>query len=374
MKKYTTIVTAVILYSAIIVFGCDEEEMLPEIAEDTFWEVATPSSQQMDEAVLDNLASRIENFDNVYAFLLIRNGKIIHEQYHNGARRNTLLHTRSVTKRVTSALLGVAIEKSFIGQTNTLLSDHFPEILTPDINPAWRDIQLYHLVNMISGMDWVEQRDLKAFEDNFHNPLPFIFGRNILHEPATYFSYNSPGSHLLSYVIERSTQQSLDKFAEENLFGPLRVNGFKWQADGNDVENGGAGLELTARDMAKIGLLYLQNGRWNNQQVVAEQWVRASLDLPVDLDTLQGSYMPGATQEISQPGISFGNMWWTDDFQGELIHYGDGYGGQVLLIIPKFEIIVAMNRIHRVGAEENRQAFDEFFGEILPAVFESIIK
>lgn len=353
-------------------FGCGNKDVLPEIAKDTFWEIVTPSSQEMNEEVILELESLVSNFDNVLSFLMIRNGKIVHEQYYNGAKANTLLHIRSITKRVIASLVGIAIDKSHIESSATAITDFFPEAQESGVDPKWQEINVYHLLNMISGMDWIEATDLGQFDKNFDDPVSFIFWRNITKEPATYFSYNSPGTHLLSYIIARSSGQIIADFAQENLFEPLGINGFNWQSDGNNVENGGAGLELTARDLAKIGLLYLQNGTFLNKEVISEEWITESLHLPVNLDTLQGSYLPGSSVEISKPGRAMGNTWWTSTFQGEIIHYGDGYGGQVLLLIPKYDVIVVMNRIHTVDGEQNGFAFGEFFGQILPRILESV--
>ena len=339
--------------------------MLPEVDIDTFWESATPFSQQMDETVIDELASLVGSFDRVYSFLMIRNGKIIHEQYHNGAKQNTLLPVRSITKRITATLTGIAIDKSYIDSLLIPISNYFPEISNPGVDPDWNTVNVYHLLNMISGMDWMEEEDLTTYENNFEDPLNFIFNRNIKYQPATYYAYNSPGIHLLSYIIERASENKMGDFAESYLFEPLDIKGYHWQADGNDVKRGGAGLELTSRDLAKIGLLYLQHGRWKNQPIISEQWIHQCLKQPIDLDTLEGNH---------RPGLSIGHTWWTSRYQGEIIHYGDGYGGQILLMIPKYEILVVMNRFYEVSGEENERAFNEFFSQILPRVFNSVLE
>jgi CubicO group peptidase (beta-lactamase class C family) len=345
-------------------------------SEDNFWKVATPASQQMDENVIYGLGEMVKNLNNVKSFLVIRNGKIIHEQYLNGAGEDSLLNICSVTKRITSSLIGIAIDKKIITSKNTPISRYFPEISYMGADPKWNNITIYHLLNMISGMDWIEVNDLPAFEYTFNNPnpLPLTFSRSIVNQPGTIFSYNSPGVHLLSYVIERASKKSVTSFVNNNLFGPLKIKNFKWQADGNNVKNGGANLYLASRDLAKIGLLYLQNGMWMNQRVISKKWIDESLRTPVNLDTLQGSYLSTGPYLVSKPGMSMGNTWWTMNFMGETIHYGDGYGGQILLLIPKYNVIIVMNRLDNVSVNDNINAFNEFFNQVLPMVIVSINK
>src|SRR5687767_1654796 len=114
-----TLLALLCLFGLIFLSSCDEDpEPFREIPQDTFWEIATPSSQQMDEDALKELEATVSKLENVYSFLIIRNAKIVHEQYHNGAKSNTLLHTRSVTKRITATLVGIGIDQGHIDNTD----------------------------------------------------------------------------------------------------------------------------------------------------------------------------------------------------------------------------------------------------------------
>ena len=383
MKKLLTF-----LFIVSFSFSCSKENQLKvndaslEVKQlkcgttDNFWKVVTPSSQNMNENIIGGLGSLVGSLKNVKSFLIIRNGKIVHEQYLNGATQDSLLNICSITKRITSSLIGIAIDKKMISSINKPISGYFPEIAYVGADPQWNNITIYHLINMISGMNWIEVMDLPAFESTFNNPnpLPMTFSRNIVNQPGTIFSYNSPSVHLLSYVLERSTKKSVIDFANKNLFGPLKIQNFKWQADGNHVKNGAANLYLTARNLAKIGLLYLHDGMWQYQHVISKRWIDASLRTPINLDTLQGSYLATGPNMVSKPGMNMGNTWWTMNFMGETIHYGDGYGGQLLVLIPKYQIIVVMNRLDTVSIQDNIDAFGEFFSQVLPMVIASINK
>src|SRR5688572_5286571 len=106
----------VVLLVLSVFLGCDDEsnERLPEVPIDAFWEVSAPADQVMDARVLEELRAEVRDMANIYSFLIVRNGKIVHEQYDNGANKSTLLHIRSITKRITALLMGIGIDEGFI--------------------------------------------------------------------------------------------------------------------------------------------------------------------------------------------------------------------------------------------------------------------
>lgn len=365
MKKLHNIPSiAIALFAGLSLLCCESEEPFREVGIDNFWEVAEPDSQQMDAAALNELGSKVSAMEGVYSFLIIRNGKIVHEQYLNGANPRSLLHIRSITKRITATLTGIAIDQGHVDSVDIGIANFFPEITNSGAGQGWEGVSVYHLLNMVSGMDWVEETELNSYDNNRSDPLKFIFGKNITHIPGTYYSYNTPGTHLLSYIIERAYGGRVAPYAEVNLLYPLGIRGYRWEADGNGVKSGGAGLELTARDLAKIGLLYLQDGKWGEQQIVSEEWIHQCFDDVIALDNLEGDHLPG---------ISIGQTWWTREINGVRVHYGDGYGGQILMLIPQHEIVIVMNRSYRIEGGKNAAAFESFFSQILPGVLESVL-
>jgi len=348
-----------------VFLGCDDEnnKSLTEVPIDTFWEVSSPADQQMDAAVLEDLRVEVREMQNVYALLIVRNGKLVHEQYDNGATKNSLLHIRSITKRITAFLVGVGIDEGYIEGYQAPLTNFFPEIASAT-GVGWNEINLYHLLHMISGMDWDEDSDFADYENNQSHPLEYIFGRDIIHEPGTYFAYNTPSIDLLSYVIERSYGKKIEDFTEEKLFNPLGILQYEWEGAGNGVKRGGLGLQLTARDLAKIGLLHLQHGQWQGDQLVTSGWINLCFDDALPFDGIDG-YHPFYT--------AIGNTWWTREFDGIKIHYADGYGGQILMLIPEHDILIVMNRNYQVDGAQNNQAFSSFYDVVLPKVLESVM-
>lgn len=354
------------LVALAILSGCSDDniEPLPEVPLDTFWEVSSPSDQQMDAGKLDDLRDKVRDMPNVYSLVIVRNGKIVHEQYHNGANTNTLLHIRSITKRITSTMVGIGIDEGYIEGYQEPLMNFFPEISSAG-GEGWDQINIYQLLHMVSGMDWNEASDFGEYQNNQNQPLEYIFGRDIVHEPLTYFAYNTPGIDLLSYVVERTYGQQIDKLTEARLFDRLGILGYEWEAAGNGVKRGGLGLELTPRDLAKFGLLYAQSGTWQGDRIVGIGWMGSSFDNPLSLDGIDGDH---------PDGLSIGNTWWTKEFDGVKTHYADGYGGQMLMIIPEHNIVVVMNRLFNVTDAQNADAFEEYFDIVLPGVLDSVVE
>jgi CubicO group peptidase (beta-lactamase class C family) len=365
MKFLQAMSLKVVLIVLAVFLGCDDEgnEPLPEVPIDTFWEVSAPADQQLDAQVLEDLRDEVRDMPNVYSFLVVRNGKIVHEQYHNGAGMNTLLHIRSITKRVTAFLMGIAIDEGYVEGYEEPLTNFFPEIAT-STGEGWNEVNVYHLLHMISGMDWDEEDDFSDYEGHLSEPLSYIFGRDIVHEPGSYFAYNTPGIDLLSIVLKRAYNKALADLAQEKIFGPLGILGYEWQEISYGVERGGTGLELTTRDLAKIGLLHRQYGHWQSDQLVNSGWISLCFEDALSFDGIDGNHGAHA---------SIGNTWWTREFEGVTLHYADGYGGQMLMLIPEHNIIIVMNRNYDVSGAENAEAFTEFFDTVLHGVLESVL-
>jgi CubicO group peptidase (beta-lactamase class C family) len=169
-------------------------------------------------------------------------------------------------------------------------------------------------------------------------------------EPGEEFNYNDGGAHLISAILTKTTGQSALAYAHQNLFGPLGIDsdpdasiqfdpanrrrfeqaGFVWADDGRGNSIGAVGLKLTARDMAKLGYLYLQEGRWEGKQIVPRSYVQASTCEQVE--TGYGGY--GAA--------GYGYLWWTREVEGYRAFYASGYGGQYIYVIPELNLVAVI--------------------------------
>jgi CubicO group peptidase (beta-lactamase class C family) len=188
----------------------------------------------------------------------------------------------------------------------------------------------------------------------------FYLDRPMLGPPGKEFRYDSGGVILLSAMLKARTGMHAEEYASRFLFKPLGIEKWFWVRNTEGQTHTGGGLNLAARDAAKLGQLYLNKGRWGDIQVVPEAWVEASLKMHVDL-TVAG-----------QPPSGYGYLWWVwaPDYRGktgEYIFAARGRGGQYVIVVPEYGMVVAMCGDAKPGPESGKP-IEVFYDRILPAV------
>ena len=254
--------------------------------------------------------------------------------------RNTDLHTlQSVTKSVNSILLGIAFDLYPDFNVNTkvmpLFSDYAPEIQENRKN----DITIEDLLTMRAGLQWKEGEYTDLSDDCIAMEastdwITYVMDKPTDTIPGTHFKYNSGASVLLGKIVNIITGKKADQWAEEKLFGPLGITNYYWKkTPAGEIDTEG-GLYLRAEDLAKIGALYLNRGKWKNEQIVSEPWVEASIQ-PVVNEI--------APEKLTN--IGYGYQWWVPyHINGKTkIFLGNGYGGQLLMVAPEYDLIVLFN-------------------------------
>lgn len=294
----------------------------------------SPASEQgVDSALLHAAADTLERaHPNVFSLLVVRRGYVVAERYFRGASDSTYFQLRSATKSFTSALVGIALARKALRSVEQTLPEFFAEYFAAtEVDPRKRAISIRHLLTMKSGFRWDELRDGASWSPN-QDAAEFIMDLPLAERPGVRFNYNSGNSHLLSVIIGRSTRMSTLDFANANLFVPLGmpITPFHWQTDRQGRQGGGAGLELTARQMAKFGWLYLNGGCWEGKQVVPADWVR--------LSTRKWAQPP----DDKEPGYGYGYQWWLRSPSVHPMFYAAGYGGQYLFVLPDLDAVVVM--------------------------------
>jgi CubicO group peptidase (beta-lactamase class C family)/predicted GIY-YIG superfamily endonuclease len=308
----------------------------PAFAEPWRWERTTYAAEGADPTPFDQLKSRIEadRFRQVRGILVARDGKILFEEYFNGSDPELLIDIRSAGKSYTSALIGIAIDRGLIPGVEEKLLTYFPEYqATPD-DPK-RDITLRHVLMMSFGL---AEPDAEAehpwdWTDRFsQNWIPEVLALPMTFEPGSRWEYHSAAPSLLAPVLRRSTGMSVPEFAARYLFEPLDMTNYQWTffADGHAVTQGG--FWTRPRDMAKIGQLFLQGGRWNDRQIISEAWVEESTR----------AWLP------AYPRIEagYGYYWWREVFMvgGRRIEgfSAAGNGGNKIHVFPDLDLVVVL--------------------------------
>jgi CubicO group peptidase (beta-lactamase class C family) len=306
------------------------------------WSSADPGDVGIDEAALDDVDSRIAaEFPNVRSLLVARDGRLAFERYYGGAGANQVFEVYSVTKSVTSALLGIALADRKLESVDQRLVDFYPGYAN-DADPRVRRVTLKDLLTMRAGFSGEPI-------SSSSNWIRTLMTRPLEHEPGQVFSYDSGSSHLLSAVLTKVTGEQAAALARQRIFRPLGISGgWRWPDDGQGVSIGGDGLAMRARDLAKLGQLYLQDGRWNGKQIVPAAWVRRS------------------TQEhtsVGPPGQGYGYQWWVQDGPRGEAYAALGYGGQAIVVLPALDLVVVLTTVPR--GDTDVQALIRM---ILPAV------
>jgi CubicO group peptidase (beta-lactamase class C family) len=259
--------------------------------------------------------------------------------------RDMLHKIMSDTKSITSTCIGIAIDKGFIENVHQSIFDYLPE--HQHLNTDGKDkITIEHLLTMTSGLEWDEWsaslsstgNDIVGIWFSDEDPITFILQRPLKNEPGTSFTYSGGNMIVLGEIIKYATKMNIDEFSGKYLFQPLGIDYFYWY---NRFENGvieaAGGLELTPRGMAKIGVTFLNEGFWNGQQIISEQWVEKS-----------ATSFPGNTG-IDVPGtdkrdVGYSYSWWTKAFSDSdkeiNMFYAGGWGGQNIFVFPELNAVV----------------------------------
>lgn len=276
--------------------------------------------------------TREGGYPNIHSILLIKDGKLVLEEYFHGYRRDTKHDLRSTTKSITSLLVGMALDKQIFRHRKQLVAPMLPtyqSLLATD--PKKKTIQLEHLLTMSSGLacnDWV--RASPGQEDKMYKSpdwLRFLFKVPMAATPGKRFSYCTGGVIALGAALAHQSRMPVPTFAKRHLFGPLGIRDVKWSpARPKGVVDTGGHLYMRPRDMAKLGLLVLQKGRWKGRPVVSEGWIRKML-----------------TPRWSRVG--YGYLWWRKVAANRetktriVMHHTSGNGGQYIFVMPALKMV-----------------------------------
>ena len=200
-------------------------------------------------------------------------------------------------------------------------------------------ITIEDLLTMRSGLKWQEgdytdlSDDCIAMEAS-NEWIKYVLNKPTDTLPGTRFEYNSGASVLLGKIVRIITGKRIDKWAEEKLFEPLGITDYYWKKTPNGEIDTEGGLYLKAEDLAKLGALFLNKGKWQNQQIVSESWVTASIS-PIVNDV----------NPDNKSNVGYGYQWWIPEHSNgkSNIFAGNGYGGQFLMVVPEYNLIVVFN-------------------------------
>jgi len=351
-------------------FTVSDTNLIPAQARDywptTGWQNSTPLEQGMDDSILQGMVDHIVDEDlDVHSVIVVRNGYVVLEEYPNpfqGQGRtvsyNGTHYLYSTTKSFTSCLVGIALDKGYLDNTNQTALSIFPDMTIGNIDERKERITIDDLLTMRSGLPWDETSAPFSSPDNdvwhlYYNSsggVQYTLDQPMEAEPGEYFRYNTGASHVLSGIVQEVTNMTSLEFATENLFTPLGITTYFWPDDVQDVTYGGFDLQLRPLDMAKFGFLFLNGGAWDGEQVVSEEWVDESTSTVTTLSTTRG----------------YAKQWWTMPDLG--VFYTAGLYGQYIFVSPEHDLVAVFTSGYGASdIDENPQMVRDY---ILAAVID----
>ena len=299
------------------------------------WKVSTPEEQGLDPMLMAELYYNAAKLETIHSLLVVKNGYLIAEDYFNEGSIDRKDRLQSVTKSYTSALVGIALEQGYLSSLDQKMLDFFPELAGQITDPRKGQITIRQMLQMRAGYPW-EESTPELFEMLYHGFWPSLLVEvPLVSDPGTQFEYSNLTSHLLGVIVARACNTDLKSFAQEHLFGPLNVEMGEWIKDWEGYYNGHADLYFRARDMAKFGLLYLNDGRYQGNQLVAADWVHDSLQTYSE-DAWEYSVGPNFRD------IGYGYQWWSVRAGDHRYNLAWGHGGQQIVLLEEFNMVIVV--------------------------------
>jgi CubicO group peptidase (beta-lactamase class C family) len=333
------------------VFGSDGTASPPITFPGDKWPTSTPETQGMHSDGLAAMMAHVEERSfHIDSILIVRNGHLILDAYFWPFKQGEKHIIHSCTKSVMSALIGIAIDKGYIQSVDQPITDFFPDKTFAQMDARKASITLENLLTMTSGLECRDSylyrwKGLIALRASADWGL-YVLDLPMVETPGERFEYCNGISYLLSVIIQNTTGMRTLAFARQHLFAPLGIQDVGWDTSPQGVDIGWGEMRLKPHDMARLGWLYLNQGRWADMQIVPSAWVEASTRGHIDA-TLFDRY---------------GYQWWIDD---DGYYVAVGFKGQRIFVVPEKNMVAVFTG--DLSGKESLMAHKLFQTFILPA-------
>ena len=328
-RKNVAMLTLSLVLAALT--ACQAAQPSFEVAEPDYWPTEAWQSAGLatagfhSEKMAEGLLAIRQEAIPIHSFMIIRHGRVDLEAYFYPSDGSELHDLASVTKSVMTTLIGIAIDQGKLSLEDRMVT-FFPDRTIANLDARKQRITAGHLASMSSGLQCVEdleatQSEMMATEDWVQFPLDLP----VTSEPGAKFAYCNPAIHLLSAILTQATGMSALEFAQINLFEPIGIHEARWTADPQGYNHGWGDLALRTRDAAKIGFLWLHQGKWESRQVISAEWITAA-----------------SQRRMSNTGRpeDYGYAWWVSNPEEEIpFVQAAGVGGQLIKIFPALDLL-----------------------------------
>lgn len=342
----------------------EEQIAIQPIQPNSGWEV---SSEQYNEEIILEMNKLIaqNRIQDLTSIVVIKNGKLLIEQYFNGADRTTLHNTRSVGKSFASTVTGIAFEDGYLTSTSQTIDEFYDLKRFHNYSERKETVTLESLLTMSSaflGND--SDYDSPGNEENMYPTSDWVkFALDLPMDESKQvgetWEYFTAGTVLLGDILHQVVPGGLENYADEKLFHPLGITNYQWQYTPQKVANTAGGLQLTSLDYAKFGQLYLNGGAWNGQRILSEEWVNRSF----------ANYFKDTPNQTAY-GFLFWNQTFSVNGKSYEAYLSNGNGGNKIVMFQNEPIVIIITATAYGMPFAHPQAELMIEDYILPAILE----
>jgi len=304
-------------------------------------------------AIIEFLDAAEKSTHEFHSFIFLRHGKIIAEGWWDPYKPE-LKHTLySLTKSFMSTAAGFAIAEGRIGLSDKVV-DFFPEKLPDTLSDYWKQMTVKDLLTMSTGQDPDPTQKVISSNDWTKTAMTVP----VVHQPGTKFVYNNVGPNLLSAILQKKTGQTMMDYLKPRLFDPLGITDMDWERDPQGINTGGWGLRVTTESLARLGLLYLQKGKWNGRQILPESWVKEATSVQI--------LQKAKRSESSDWEQGYGYYFWRCRYNA---YRGDGAFGQFMIVLPEQDVVIAIT----AETQDMQSELDLVWKYLLPSMHRKVL-
>ena len=311
-----------------------------------------PETEGVSSAGILRFIQAVEKSKNeLHSFMILRHGKLIAEGWWDPYKPALRHSMYSVSKTFTSTAVGFALSENKIKLTDKVIS-FFPNDLPDPVSPNLASLTVRDLLIMGVGQDPDPTTDI----GKSRNWVKVFLATPVVHKPGTVFLYNSMSSFMLSAIVQKVTAQKIVDYLKPRLFDPLGISGMDWEENLMSINTGGWGLRIKTEDMAKVGQLYLQKGKWNGEQILPAGWVEEASTEKI----YRNPQLTQSQKDSSDWEQGYGYQLWRSRHHA---YRADGAYGQYILVLPDQDAVIVIQE----ETPDMQDALNLVWENLLPA-------
>lgn len=309
---------------------------------------STPEAEKVNPKFIQSYLADVKKHEqDLHSLMILRNGKVVYEEWFGDNAANKPHILNSVSKTFTSTAIGFAVQEKLLTVEDQLIS-YFPEYLPAEVSDNLKEVKIKDLLTMSVGHDadpTGEVRDLKEPGDWER----LFLSTPVVHKPGTKFVYNSVATYMLAAILQKITGETVLDYLYPRLLRPLGIVGARWEMSPSKVNTGGWGLFVKTEDMAKLGQFMLQKGEWNGKQLLSEAWFDEATSSKIQQ---KPAWTPADVKAKNSDWVQgYGYQIWRCRHNA---YRADGANGQFIIVFPeKNAVIVTTAHIGDMQAEIN---------------------